>query len=95
MHVWLGSVLSSLSAVQPLIAAVSRAPGWGFLLSDSNTFPQLDSIRDAFHLLSLAACGPLVWMVVNMRLDEFNPMLYVFALPGVAVLRGLAPSLVD
>lgn len=74
-------------AAQPPMIAFSRS-GWSLVLSDSNAFSQLDTIGDALHLLSLAVCGPLVWMVVNMRWDEFNPMLYILALPSIAVFQG-------
>jgi hypothetical protein len=82
---WLLFVL--FCAVQPLIVGASQA-SWSFSLDGSNTFPQLDTIRDALHLLSLSVCGPLVWIVVKMRLDEFNPMLYILVLPSVALLQG-------
>lgn len=77
-------------AAQPLMVAVSHS-GWSFVLSDSNTFPRLDTIGEALHLLSLALCGPLVWLAANMGLDTRMPTLGVLAPPLAGLFQaGLA-----
>ena len=82
---WLFFVI--FCAVQPLLLGVSQA-SWWLSVSNSNSFPRLDTLREAIHLLSLAVCGPLVWIVVRMRLIEFNPLLHILLLPSAALFQG-------
>ena len=72
--------------VQPLLRISQSSTS--FMIRGSITFLEPEIRGEALHLLSLALCGPLVWYVDQMRLQEFNPMVYVFVLPAAAFVQG-------